>query len=463
MSNSSMFVDIDSLKKYNRSGPRYTSYPTAPYFTEEIGPEDYRAHIAKNDREKGNEPISLYFHLPFCDTLCYFCGCNMMVTRNRSKIDTYIDYLKKEMALISPLINPSRKVAQLHWGGGTPTHLSPEQILRLGTLIQNYFELDKDAEVSVEIDPRELTREHLVALRQVGFNRSSMGVQDFNPQVQESVNRIQSEEITQQTVEWIRELEFDSLNLDLMYGLPHQTVDKFDQTLDKIIDLDPERLAVFNYAHLPRMIKHQRLIKDEWLPSGETRLQLLKLSIEKLTKNGYTYIGMDHFAKPEDELTRAMQQGTLYRNFQGYSTHAGLDMLSIGITSISMTSRLYVQNFKKLPEYYQALDNGIIPVNRGIELNDDDELRREVITRLMCNFLLKKQDVENKYHINFDAYFADALDALAVFESDDLIQLGRDELRVTDKGRLLIRNIAMNFDAYINKKEQKMPQFSQTV
>ncbi len=463
MSQNSMYVDIEVLKKYDRSGPRYTSYPTAPYFTEEIGPEDYQAHIAKDDREKGNEPISLYFHLPFCDTLCYFCGCNMMVTRNRSKIDTYIDYLEKEMTLIGPLINPSRKVAQLHWGGGTPTHLSPEQILRLGALIQNYFELDKEAEVSVEIDPRELTRGHLVALRQVGFNRCSMGVQDFNSQVQKTVNRIQSEEITRQTVEWIRDLEFHSLNLDLMYGLPHQTIANFDQTLDKIINLKPERLAVFNYAHLPHMIKHQKLIKDEWLPGRETKLQLLKLSIEKLTQNGYIYIGMDHFAKPEDELTRAMQQGTLYRNFQGYSTHAGLDMLSIGITSISMTSRLYVQNFKKLPEYYQALDNGIIPVNRGIELNDDDELRREVITRLMCNFLLKKQDVENKYHINFDAYFADALDALAVFESDDLIQLGSDELRVTDKGRLLIRNIAMNFDAYINKKEQKMPQFSQTV
>jgi oxygen-independent coproporphyrinogen-3 oxidase len=463
MSDNQIFVDIDLLKKYDRPGPRYTSYPTAPYFHEGVGPGEYQNHLLADDAKKATEPLSLYFHLPFCDTLCYFCGCNMMVTHDRSKIDTYLDYLGKEMTLLKDQINPQRKVVQLHWGGGTPTHLSPDQIRRLGSMIQNYFELEKNAEVSVEIDPRELTREHLQALRASGFNRCSMGVQDFNSKVQETVNRVQPEQLTRQIVAWVRELGFESLNLDLMYGLPFQSVESFNLTLDQILTLNPDRLAVFNYAHLPSMIKHQRLIKDEWLPSADIKLQLLKLSIEKLTENGYVYIGMDHFAKPKDELTVAMNQGTLYRNFQGYSTHAGLNMISIGITSISMLSRLYAQNHKKLPEYYQALDAGIIPVSRGIELNDDDCLRREVITTLMCNFRLKKKDIETKYMIDFNDYFERALTSLAPFESDGLVQLAPDEIYVTAAGRLLVRNIAMNFDAYLDKKEDKKPQFSRTV
>jgi oxygen-independent coproporphyrinogen-3 oxidase len=463
MSDSYIRVNTDLLKKYDRPGPRYTSYPTAPYFHEGVGVGNYKKHIAQDDAFKGSEPLSLYFHLPFCDTLCYFCGCNMMVTRNRSKIDTYINYLEKEMALLKPLFDPHRKVAQLHWGGGTPTHLSPQQIRTLGNKIRDFFEFEADAEISVEIDPRDLTRDHMQALREVGFNRCSMGVQDFTPKVQETVNRSQSEQITRQTIDWVRELGFESLNLDLMYGLPYQTVDTFDRTLDKIIALDPDRLAVFNYAHLPQMIKHQRLIKDEWLPDADIKLELLKLSIEKLTSNGYVYIGMDHFSKPEDELTQAMQSGTLYRNFQGYSTHAGLNMISIGITSISMLSHLYVQNHKKLPAYYQALDQEIIPIVGGIELNGDDYLRREVITQLMCNFQLQKQQIEKKYDIIFDDYFAEALEALLFFEADDLIRLEEDELHVTTAGRLLIRNIAMNFDSYLQKQEERKPQFSRTV
>ncbi|WP_457565170.1 oxygen-independent coproporphyrinogen III oxidase [Caldithrix abyssi] len=462
-SKNQIHVDIDLLKKYDQPGPRYTSYPTAPYFHEGIGEKDYIRHIQKDDQQKSGEPISLYFHLPFCDTLCYFCGCNMMVTHNRQKIDHYIDYLVKEMELLRPLINDNRKVMQLHWGGGTPTYLTPEQIRRLGQDIRRLFELEEGAEVSVEIDPRELTREHMVALKEAGFNRCSMGVQDFNPKVQKTVNRIQPEDITRQTVDWARELGFQSVNIDLMYGLPFQNAELFKKTLEIILDIDPDRLAVFNYAHLPSIIKHQRLIKDEWLPGPEEKLELLKLSIETLTSSGYVYIGMDHFAKPNDELTIAMNEGTLYRNFQGYSTHAGLNLFAIGITSISMLSDLYVQNVKKLEPYYELLDAGHLPVYKGVELNEDDILRREVITELMCNFRLQKEKIEKKYGVVFDEYFADALQNLAPMQDDGLIELHADHLQVTTMGRLLIRNIAMQFDYYLMKREGNKPQFSRTV
>jgi oxygen-independent coproporphyrinogen-3 oxidase len=456
-------VDIDLLKKYDQPGPRYTSYPTAPYFHEGLGVDEYLEHVHEDDAKITKKDLSLYFHLPFCDTLCYFCGCNMMVTRSTEKIDQYIDYLEKEMQILKSNISSDRKVIQLHWGGGTPTHLSPDQIRRLGSLIHKYFEFRENAEVGVEIDPRELTFDHMKALSEMGFNRCSMGVQDFDQRVQETVNRIQPEDITRSAVEWSRELGFKSLNLDLMYGLPFQKADSYSVTIDKILELNPDRLAVFNYAHLPNLIKHQRLIKDEWLPSGDQKLELLKLSIEKLTDAGYVYIGMDHFAKPDDELTVAMNNGTLYRNFQGYSTHAGINLFAFGITSIGMLSDLYIQNHKTLKDYYHALDHNILPTMRGITLNEDDQLRREVITELMCNFVLKKQDIEQKYGINFDDYFARSLDRLSDLEKDDLIRLEQDRLTVTSAGRLLIRNIAMQFDAYLMKKEGDKPQFSRTV
>lgn len=456
-------VDIELLKKYDQPGPRYTSYPTAPYFHEGVGAADFLEHIHRDDQEKSDEGLSFYFHIPFCDTLCYFCGCNMMVTRNREKIAHYLGYLIKEMELMRPHINPKRKIKQLHWGGGTPTHLKPDEIRRLGFAIRDMFGFADDAELSVEIDPRELTKEHMQALRDVGFNRCSMGVQDFNPKIQKAVNRIQPESITRQTVDWARELGFHSVNIDLMYGLPFQTVESFNETLDKVLDIDPDRLAVFNYAHLPQIFKHQRLIKAEWLPRPEQKLEILKLTIEKLTESRYVYIGMDHFAKPDDELTIAMNEGTLYRNFQGYSTHAGLNVLAFGITSISMLSDMYVQNVKKLNDYYERIDRGELPVFRGVVLNKDDILRREVITELMCNFRLKKERIEQKYGIEFDSYFASALQKLIPFQDDGLIELHPDMLKVTTAGRLLIRNIAMQFDAYLERKTDKKPQFSRTV
>ncbi len=458
-----LHVDINLLKKYDKAGPRYTSYPTAPYFHDGITVEDFTGHIIADNENIPNKDLSLYFHIPFCDTLCYFCGCNMMVTRNQDKINKYLEYLEKEIRMIKALLDLDRKVIQMHWGGGTPTHLSPAQIRKLGDIIHTYFDFQPNAEVSVEIDPRELTRDHMLALSESGFNRCSMGIQDFDPLVQKTVNRIQPEDITANAIGWARELGFNSINLDLMYGLPHQRLETYEDTIEKVLQMNPDRLAVFNYAHLPSMIKHQQLIKDEWLPTPDQKLALLKLSIEKLTSSGYVYIGMDHFAKPDDELTIAMNNGTLYRNFQGYSTHAGINLLAFGVSSISMLSDIYVQNFKTLNTYYEAMDQGHLPVMRGVMLNEDDQLRREVITDLMCNFRLKKAKYESGYNIDFDYYFADALDNLKEFERDGLISLGSDLLSVTQAGRLLIRNIAMNFDYYLMKKQGDKPRFSRTV
>ncbi len=463
MNNQKIKVDLDLIKKYDQPGPRYTSYPTAPYFHDGITEKEYLQHIDSDDKSYAVRDISLYFHIPFCNSLCYFCGCNSFVTKKPGVMEQYIDYLEKEIRMIAERLGQDRQVAQLHWGGGTPTYLSPDMIKRLGDTIHKYFNFKDDAEVGVEIDPRGLTRDHFKALYEAGFNRSSMGVQDFDPQVQEAVHRIQPEEITMQALKWAQEFEFESMNVDLMYGLPFQTVDKFSETIDKVIKMDPDRLAVFNYAHLPNIMRHQRVIKEETLPKPEVKLQLLKMTIEKLSDAGYVYIGMDHFAKPDDELTIAMHEGTLYRNFQGYSTHAGLDLFAMGMSSISMMSELYVQNYKTLEDYYKPLDEGKLPVMRGYQLNSDDILRRDVITDLMCNFKLEKSKVEKKYDIRFDDYFADALEDLISFEQDELVKLEADKITVLPQGRLLIRNIAMKFDYYLRQKTNDKPQYSRTV
>lgn len=463
MASEKINVDVNLLKKYDRPGPRYTSYPTAPHFHDGIGTADYTEYVSANDRLKNDQDISVYFHLPFCDTLCYFCGCNMMVTRHPERIDEYIQYLIKEMDIFRQFIGSTRRIAQLHWGGGTPTSLSPVQIRRLGAAIRDRFQIKDNAELSVEIDPRDLTKDHMVALKDVGFTRCSMGVQDFDEKVQKAVNRIQPEDITRRTVAWARELGFESINLDLMYGLPFQTTDNFSATIDKALSFDPDRFAVFNYAHLPQMIKHQRLIKDDTLPAPDVKLQLLKLSIEQLTEAGYVYIGMDHFAKPDDELTIAMNKGTLHRNFQGYSTYAGLDLFAFGVSSISLLPDLYVQNHKKLKLYYEKLEGGELPIMRGYRLNEDDRLRRDVIMELMCNFRLIKSTIERKYGISFDVYFAESIENLKHLEKDDLVIIKKDRIEVTSKGRLLIRNVVMNFDAYLGEQTGKGPQYSRTV
>ncbi len=456
-------VDLDMLKKYNRPGPRYTSYPPAPAFTPSFGPEDFRQALEENNRAGTRADLSLYFHIPFCDTLCYFCGCTMLVTHRPETVRRYLDHLEREIEMVCACLAPGRRVIQLHWGGGTPSYLSPAEIRELAGFINDRFEFAEDAEIGVEIDPRGLTFDHLRALREMGFNRISMGVQDFDPRVQAAVNRIQSEEITRQALEWSRALGFVSINLDFIYGLPFQTLESFERTIDKIIALAPDRLAVFNFAYVPWLKPHQRLIKKEDLPSPETKLRILKLTIERLTAAGYVYIGMDHFARPEDELARAQREKTLSRNFQGYSTRAGADLYAFGMSAISQFQNTYAQNLKDLKQYYARLDAGEFATAVGYRMTDDDIIRRYVIMRLMCDMEVTKEDVENRFGIIFDEYFAEALEKLEEFVEDGLVELTTDQIVVQGMGRLVIRNIAMCFDAYVDRMMKERPIFSQTV
>ncbi len=455
-------IDLKKYKKYDKPGPRYTSYPTAPHFSEKFTYENYLDEVIKTNYGSNLPDLSLYFHLPFCDTLCYFCGCNMIITRNRDRVKEYIKYLKKEIDMVRTYILPDRKVSQLHWGGGTPTHLKPEEINEVASYIKSSFAIKEDSENGCEIDPRDLTKAHLEALRQNGFNRISMGVQDFDDNVQKAVNRIQPEDITRQTVNWVRELGFNSINLDLMYGLPFQTIESFSNTVDKVIDISPDRIAVFNYAHVPWLKKHMALIHPEDLPLPEVKLEILKMTIEKLTSAGYIFIGMDHFAKPDDELAVALREKKLYRNFQGYSTHAGSDLYAMGITAISQLQNVYAQNFKTEKEYFNSIDNEILPITKGYKLSDDDVLRRDVVMKLMCNFELEFSSIEKKYNINFKEYFSWGLNNLKEMEADDLLNISGEKISITPMGKLLIRNIAMNFDGYIERKEDTA-RYSRTV
>ena len=456
-------VDIGLLKKYDRPGPRYTSYPTAPVFSNAFGPGEFEEEIGATNGPGADSEISLYFHFPFCDTLCYFCGCTMIVTRDRGRIEEYNRYLRKEIDRVAPMIAPSRPVVQVHWGGGTPTHLLPDQIREMGEYIRRSFRVESGAEMSVEIDPRELTRDHIVALRDAGFNRMSMGVQDFDDRVQESVNRIQSEAITRAVYDWARELGFTSINLDLIYGLPFQSIASFESTVRKIIEFSPERIAVFNYAHVPWLKSHQKLIEGGNLPTPEEKLRILKMTIEMLSQGGYSYIGMDHFAKPEDELARAQKAKTLYRNFQGYSTKSGADLYGFGMSSISHFREIYAQNTKVLPEYYKALNEARLATHVGYRMSADDQIRKFAIMRLMCDLELEKTAVERKFGITFDTYFERALEALEPFVQDGLVVREPEKIRIVGAGRLLLRNIAMCFDAYLDTMGKSKPVFSRTV
>jgi oxygen-independent coproporphyrinogen-3 oxidase len=461
-------IDLKKYKKYDKPGPRYTSYPTAPQFSENFTAENYLDEIIRTNYGENLPDLSLYFHIPYCDTLCYFCGCNMIATHNRVRVSEYAGYLKKEIDLIRSYLLRDRKVTQLHWGGGTPTHLNPDEINDLASYVRKSFSFRLGSENSCEIDPRGLTKEHLAALRENGFNRISMGVQDFNDKVQKTVNRIQPEDITRQTVQWTRELGFKSINLDLMYGLPFQTLETFGKTVDTIIDISPDRIAVFNYAHVPWLKKHMALIHKEDLPAPELKLEILKMTIEKLTAAGYVFIGMDHFAKPNDDLTIALKQKKLYRNFQGYSTNANADLYAMGITAISQIGKVYAQNYKTEKDYYTALDEEKIPTLKGYSLSHDDIIRKEVIMRLMCSFELNFNAIEKKLNINFKEYFSHGLENLNEMEEDELLKIEKDKIVVTDLGRLLIRNIAMNFDGYIvgtilRKRKTDNAKYSRTI
>ena len=442
---STLQVDLDLVKKYNVAGPRYTSYPPATKFTDGISWDELAGRIEANNRSARD--LSIYFHIPFCETLCWFCGCTTVITLNHDQGREYVECLGREVALMLPRLNPERKVAQLHFGGGSPTFLRPDDIRRLGEIIHRNFTFAPGIEASVEVDPRRLTRDHLVALRDIGFNRASMGVQDFNPKVQESVHRIQPREMTQQAVDWMRELGFNSINLDLIYGLPNQTPATFDETLDIVLGMQPDRLAVFSYAHVPWIKPAQKILQEKVLPSAETKLDVLKLVIEKLTADGrYVYIGMDHFARPGDELAVAQRNKQLQRNFQGYSTRAGSDIYAFGMSSISQIPDAYWQNEKELPKYRETVDAGRTPFARGYFVTVEDVIRRETIMRVMCDLSLDFAALGEKLGIDFAQHFAGELAALDPFVADGLVARTSSGIEVTDAGRLFIRNIAMCFD-----------------
>jgi oxygen-independent coproporphyrinogen-3 oxidase len=438
-------VDLELVKKYNVAGPRYTSYPPATKFSEALKWPELAERILENNRTERD--LSVYFHIPFCETLCWYCGCTTVITLNHNQGETYLKYLEKEVAQMSTLLNPRRKTVQLHWGGGSPTFLSPDEIRKLGDIIHNHFTFSADFEAGVEIDPRRLTRDHIAALRDVGFNRASLGVQDFDPAVQEAVHRIQPREMTQQVLGWVRELGFTSVNFDLIYGLPHQTVESFNRTLDSVLELQPDRLAVFSYAHVPWVKPAQKILEHKVLPAAEVKLQLLKTVIERLTANNrYVYIGMDHFARPGDELAVAQSQKQLQRNFQGYSTRAGADIYAFGMSSISQIPEVYWQNEKDLVKYYAALDAGQVPLVRGYAVSEEDKLRRETIMRVMCDLSLDYAAMSHRLGLDFAGHFERELESLAGFEADGLVRRSGAGMEVTDMGRLFIRNIAMSFD-----------------
>jgi len=446
-----LVFDPELVRRYDRAGPRYTSYPTAVQFHDGFGEAEYRGHCRASNERGPSSPLSLYFHLPFCDTVCFYCACNKVVTKHRDRAAPYLQRLHREIELQAALFDEGRPVDQLHWGGGTPTFISHDEMRALMAQTRRHFALHEDdsGEYSIEIDPREVGEETIALLRELGFNRMSLGVQDFEPQVQKAVNRIQSEEQTLGVLRAARREGFKSISLDLIYGLPHQSVESFARTLERVIAADPDRLSVFNYAHLPELFKPQRRIRAEDLPSPEEKLDILRYSIERLTQAGYVYIGMDHFAKPDDELAVAQREGGLYRNFQGYSTHAECDLVAMGITAIGMIAGSYSQNVRTLEDYYERIDADRLAVFRGIALSEDDRLRRAVITDLICHFRLDTRAVGERFGVDFDDYFAEELGELAAMQADGLVAIEPAVIQVLPAGKLLIRNICMVFDRYL--------------
>lgn len=454
-------INFEQFTKYSRPGPRYTSYPTAPEFHEGFTCKHYEKILKNQDRTR---PLSLYFHLPFCRSACYFCGCNVVFTSKEDKKERYIEYLAKELEILSRFLDTSRDVLQLHFGGGTPTFFDDEQLSKIIKLIKKYFKnFRNDAEISCEIDPRFLTQKQLDVLVGNGFNRISYGVQDFNEDIQKVIHRIQPFELTKRSVEMARNGGLKSINIDLIYGLPYQNLQTFKTTLELSLKLNPDRLAVFNYAHVPWMKKTMRKFDETTLPNPNEKLNIMKYTIDFLTTNGYKMIGMDHFAKPEDELFGAIEKGELHRNFQGYTTKGGADLIGIGLTSIGEGESHYVQNFKEMKEYEHALDNGTLPVQRGVELSFDDRLRKAVIMELMSNFKLDILAIEKRFEIDFFDYFHDAIKMLEEFEREGLVSIDKKSLHVNQTGTLLIRNISMPFDAYLHKIPEDKRRFSKTV
>ncbi len=457
----SLVFDLDLIKRYDKAGPRYTSYPTALELHHGFTEAHYREEIVKSNALGG--PLSLYFHIPFCDTVCFYCACNKIVTKNRQHAEPYLANLLKEIALQGGLFDSNRVVNQLHWGGGTPTFLNAQQMQQLMDATRQHFSLKEDdtGEYSIEIDPRETNSETIKHLRSLGFNRISLGVQDFDPAVQKAVNRLQTEAQTFGVLEQARAEGFRSTNIDLIYGLPLQTVESFSKTLDRVLQVSPDRFSIFNYAHIPTRFKTQRQINDADMPNAKVKLDILQMVGQTLLAAGYVYIGMDHFAKPDDELAIAQREGKLYRNFQGYSTHSDCDLIGFGITSIGRVGDVYSQNVKDLESYDQLLSQDKLPVFKGVTLDEDDKCRAEIITQLICNFQLTFSQIERVYAISFDEYFRAEIEALKPMEEDGLLNLTEEGIEVLSAGRFLIRNICMVFDKYLAQKHQQ--QFSKVI
>jgi oxygen-independent coproporphyrinogen-3 oxidase len=452
---SDLRFDPDLIRKYDGFGPRYTSYPTADRFHAGFTAADYVDALAARREAPAAQPLSLYVHLPFCNTICYYCACNKIITANRGRSAKYVRYLGHEIDIVSSLVEGDRSVQQLHWGGGTPTFLAHEEMAALMSMLRGAFRFRADTEISIEVDPRKVEASTIAFLRELGFNRISLGIQDFDPAVQQAVNRIQTEAETRAVVLAARANGFGSINADLIYGLPRQTVPGFSATLDKVIDLSPDRIALYGYAHVPHLFKAQRQIVAHELPGADTKLTILQTAIDRLTRAGYVYIGMDHFARPDDELAVALREGKLHRNFQGYSTRPDCDLLAFGISAIGKIGTSYVQNAKTLDKYYEALDERRLPVLRGIALDADDVLRREIIQKLMCEFRLDFPAIERRHGLRFAERFATELAALAPLVADGLVALTADTLTVTARGRLLVRTVAMIFDRHLREARER--------
>jgi len=452
---SELIIDPDLIRRHDVSGPRYTSYPTADRFVEAFGETECSNWIAKRNIGGITQPLSVYVHLPFCDKLCYYCACNKIITRDHGRSAKYIKMLAREIAQVAALLGDDRRICQLHWGGGTPTFLSREEMQALMDALRGCFEPEEDWECSIEVDPRRVEPGRMDFLAGLGFNRLSVGVQDFDPAVQQAVHRIQSEAETRRVIDEARAAGFRSVNLDLIYGLPKQTTASFDATLERVLAIAPERIALYNYAHLPTVFMPQRRIQAAELPAPEAKLQILTGAIDTLTRAGYTYIGMDHFARPDDELAVAQRQGRLQRNFQGYSTHAESDLLGFGVSAIGRVGPTYYQNVKTLEEYYRLLDEGHLPVWRGLELTQDDLLRRAVIQALACHFRLSIESIEDAYLIDFKEYFAEEWADLERLRDGGLVELQPDWIVVTPRGRLLVRAVCMVFDHYLRTRRAR--------
>jgi oxygen-independent coproporphyrinogen III oxidase len=454
-------VSEEFLARYNRPGPRYTSYPTAPVWNDAFGPDDLEeVHAAA---EQARTPLSLYMHLPFCESLCLFCACNVIIQKDKRVAMPYVEVLKREIEHVARGISRERPVVQFHWGGGTPTYLTPEQIADLFEFTRQHFQFSPEAEIGIEIDPRVTTQAHLETLRGLGFNRLSMGIQDFHPEVQAAINRIQPYELTRDLLMAARDLKFDSINVDLIYGLPYQSPERFSHTVDQILELQPDRIALFSYAHVPWLKKQQGAFATH-LPHGMQKFEIFRSGLMKFIEAGYLYIGMDHFAKPGDELAVSQQRRTLHRNFMGYTTKAGADLYGMGVTAISAFENAYAQNQRDLPAWQKAVADRGIATMRGYHLSDEDRLRRAVINRLLCHTVVIKEEIAREFGVDFDEYFAGELAQLEAPREDGLVLMDAKEIRATWLGRIFIRNLAMIFDPYLEKQHlNAKPLFSKTL